>query len=116
MSKDDPTTEQLMEAATQTVEQMSPKEKAELCLLLEADLQKMKAALKDVPQLAPEETAKLRQDLRLEVPATGTLQEFVEGLELSYRRLAPAEKKQWMDDVRKACARFNSLQKTKWVQ
>jgi hypothetical protein len=40
MPQDDLTTEQLMEAARQTVEQMSPEEKPKLRELLEQSLQK----------------------------------------------------------------------------
>ena len=114
MSKDDDnlTTEQLMEAALKTVQQMSPEEKAKLRKEMNASVQKMRESLRAVPQLSPEENAKLREQLRLETVGTGTLQEFVEGLELSYRRLAPAERKRWMDAVRESCARF----KREWIQ
>jgi len=118
MSKDNNlTTEQLMDAAIKTVEQMSPEEKAKLRKEMDA-AQRMRSAFRKVPQLAPEETAKLRKQLRLEVPATGTLQEFAEHLELSYKRLAPADKKRWLAEMREACARFNRLQKTEggWIQ
>jgi hypothetical protein len=98
-----------MEAALRTVQQMSPEEKAQARKEMDASVQKMRAALKTVPQLAPEETAKLREQLKLEVPKSGTLQEFVEGLELSYRALAPAERKQWLREVRKSCARSNRM-------
>lgn len=120
MSKDDDnlTTEQLMEAALKTVQQMSPEEKAKLREEMDASVQKMKAALQTVKQLSSEEKATVRTRLRLETVATGTLQEFVEGLELSYRTLAPAERKRWLKEVRESCARFNRLQKIEgeWIQ
>jgi len=59
MSKDDLTTEQLMEAAIRTVEQMSPSEKAKARQHLDATIQQMRASLQNVRQLAPEEKARL---------------------------------------------------------
>jgi len=46
MARDSLTTEQLMEAAIRTVQQMSPEEKAKLCQQMDASVQKMRAALK----------------------------------------------------------------------
>jgi len=120
MSEDDNlTTEQLMEAALRTVQQMSPEEKAQVRKEMTDSVQKMRRALKDVPhQLAPDETAQLREQLKLETVSSGTLQEFVEGLELSYRRLSPEQKKQWLKEIRASCVRFERLQKTEggWIQ
>jgi hypothetical protein len=120
MSKDDDnlTTEQLMEAALTTVQQMSPEEKAKLRLQMDASVQKMRAALHSVKQLSSEEKATVRTRLRLETVATGTLQEFVEGLELSYRALAPEQRRRWLAEVRKACDRWQRLQKMEgeWIQ
>jgi hypothetical protein len=117
-SKDNLTTEQLMAEALRTVKQMSPEEKTQARKEMDAALQKMRAALTPVRQLSPEEQAKVRQHLRLEVPKSGTLQEFIEGLELSYRALTPAEKKRWLAEVRRSCAQFERLQKTEggWIQ
>jgi hypothetical protein len=119
MSKDNLTTEQLMDAAIRTVQQMSPEEKAKLRQQMDTAIQKMRASLKKVKQLSPEEKTKMRQQLKLETVSSGTLQEFVEGLELSYRALAPAEKKQWLKEVRKSCARFQRANRTHdggWIQ
>lgn len=110
--EDSLTTEQLMESAIKTVEQMSPEEKARVRKKMDADLQKTKAALQKVPQLASGEIVKLRQRLKLEPVATGTLQEFVEGLELSYRRLSPEQKRRWLKEVRESCARCQR----EWIQ
>jgi uncharacterized membrane protein YccC len=112
MSKDNLTTEQLMEAAIKTVQQMSPEEKAQARQHLDAAIQQMRVSLQTVKQLSSEEKATVRTRLRLETVSSGTLQEFIEGIELSYRALAPAERKRWMEEVRKSCARF----KREWIQ
>ena len=103
------TTQQLMEAAIKTVQQMSPEEKAKARQQMGATIQQMRTSLQKKSQ-PPE----VKKRVVICIKKTcGTLEELADQLTESFQKLSPEDQKEWSEQVSK---KPNRTLEGEWIQ
>ena len=114
------TTQQLMEAAIKTVQQMSPEEKAKARQQMDATIQQMRTSLQKKSQ-PPE----VKKRVVICIKKTcGTLAELADQLAESFQKPTPKEQKQFQSECRKHAReqitekpyRSNRTREGEWIQ